>query len=276
MARACVCASSVVRYGIEMVRMAMMRAFLMLGVSAPLSVSAQAGNPYEGDRTAMRLGSALYGTRCADCHGADAKGISGPDLTLLWADGTSDDHVFEVVRSGVSGSIMPSSSAPDRELWAIVAYLRGISTVSPFENDSGDASRGQELFSATCARCHRVDGDGGHLGPDLSRIAVIRSREMLVRSIRDPSASAAAGYRAVTVVTRDGRRIRGVTKGEDAFSLQVVDTRERLQGYLKVDLQEFTHEEQSLMPEFGPERLSDAELDDVLRYLGTLRQAGAR
>ena len=46
-------------------------------------------NPYEGDRPRGRAGAALYGTGCAECHGADAKGISGPDLTALWAVGTS-------------------------------------------------------------------------------------------------------------------------------------------------------------------------------------------
>ena len=275
--RACVrarCAFEWVRYGIpDMVRSALTRVFLILSISAPLSLSAQGGNPYEGDRTAIRAGAALYGTRCAECHGADAKGISGPDLTLMWASGTSDDRVFQVIRRGVSGSIMRSSSAPDREIWAVVAYVKGLSTVPPFENDTGDAERGQEVFSSTCARCHRVNRRGGRLGPDLSRIAAIRSRDMLMRAIRDPSASVAVGYRAVTLVTQDGRRVRGVTKGEDAFSIQVVDTRERLQGYLKADLQELVQEERSLMPLFDPDRLSDGDLDDLLRYLGTLRQA---
>ena len=75
----------------------------------------------------------------------------------------------------------------------------------------------------------------------------------------------------ITLVTQDGRRVRGVTKSEDAFSIQVVDTAERLQGYLKADLREVSDEERSLMPQFGPDRLSDDELDDLLRYLGTLR-----
>ena len=96
---------------------------------------------------------------------------------------------------------------------------------------------------------------------------------MLIRSIRDPSASVAAGYRAVTFVTQDGQRVRGVTKSEDVFSIQVVDTRERLQGYLKAELQEFTRVDRSLMPQFGSDRLSDSDLDDLLRYLGTLRDA---
>ncbi len=273
-----------------MVRLALARVFLVVSISVPLGpaplsaaplgpvplpaaplASAQGVNPYEGDRTAIRAGRALYEARCAQCHGGDAKGISGPDLTLLWAMGTNDDRVFRTIQLGVSGSIMPSSSAPDQEIWAMVAYVKSVSTVPEVDTDIGDAVRGQEIFSSTCTECHRVNGQGGHLGPDLSRIAAIRSRDMLIRSIRDPSASVASGYRAVTLVTRDGQRVRGVTKGEDSFSIQIVDTSERLQGYLKADLREVIHEDRSLMREFGPDRISDAELDDLLRFLSTLR-----
>ncbi len=254
-----------------MVRSTLTRLFLILYAFAPLSASAQGGNPYDGDRTAIRAGRALYGARCAQCHGGDAKGISGPDLTLLWAVGTSDDRVFRTIQTGVSGSIMPSSTAPEKEIWALVAYVKSISTVPEFDNDRGDAVLGQEIFSSTCTQCHSVNGAGGRLGPDLSRIAAIRSRDMLIRSIRDPSASVAVGYRAVTLVTRDGERIRGVTKSEDVFSIQIVDTNERLQGYVKADLQELIHEDRSLMRQFDPGRLSDAQLDDLLQYLSTLR-----
>ena len=167
-----------------MVRLALTRVFLILYVLAPLLAaplsaapfaSVQGGNPYEADRAAIRVGRALFETRCAQCHGGDARGISGPDLTVLWAIGTSDDRVFRSIQLGVSGSIMPSSSAPDQEIWAVVSYLKSISTVAAFENDRGDADRGREIFSSTCASCHRVDGRGGHLGPDLTRIAAIRS-----------------------------------------------------------------------------------------------------
>ena len=246
-------------------------ALAILLLSAPFSVGAQSVNPYDANPAAIRAGRALFGNRCAECHNGDATGLNGPDLTQLWALGVSDARVFQAIRLGVSGSVMPSSDAPDPELWAMVAWLKSVSTVSPFESEVGDAERGQEIFSGTCTRCHRVDGQGGSLGPDLSRIARIRSREILARSIRDPGASVARGYRLVTLVTQDGERIRGLTKGEDAFSIQVMDTRQRLQGYVKADLAGVVHEERSLMPEFGPDRLSDSELDDLLGYLGTLQ-----
>ncbi len=247
------------------------RALLLLALAAPAPTLAQGGNPYDGDPAAIRAGRALFANRCTDCHGPDARGRNGPDLTVLWEAATPDERVFEAIRSGVPGSVMPSSGAPDQEIWAIVAYLKSVSTVAAVANAAGDAARGREMFASTCARCHRVAGEGGTMGPDLSRIGRVRSRDALARSIREPSASVAAGYRAVTMMTLEGERIRGAIKGEDAFSIQVVDTRGRLQGYLKEDLQEVTREGGSLMPAFGPDRMNAAALDDLLAYLGALR-----
>ena len=79
------------------------------------------------------------------------------------------------------------------------------------------------------------------------------------------------GYQPVTLVTRDGQRIRGVKKNEDAFSVQIMDTRERIQGYVKADLKELIDEETSLMPDFGSDRMPDADLTDLVTYLRTLR-----
>jgi len=252
-------------------RVARASGLVALALFLPSPAAAQGGNPYEGDPAAIRAGRALFGNRCAECHGADAKGMNGPDLTVLWAREIRDERVFQTIRSGVSGSVMPASSAPDQEVWALVAYLKSVGTVSPFESATGSATGGEEVFAATCVRCHRVGGVGGVTGPDLSLIARVRTRAALARSIREPSASMASGYRPVTLVTTEGERIRGVVKGEDAFSIQVVEVGGRLQGYLKAELAQIVREERSLMPAFGPERMSDEALDDVLAYLGTLR-----
>ena len=221
----------------------------------------------------IREGAALFSRRCADCHGPDAAGGMGPDLTALWTSGMNDALVFETVRFGRPGSVMPPSLLPDGQVQAMVAYLKSLGIAAPDEAGVGDATHGEEIFRSTCAQCHHVNGQGGRLGPDLSRIAETRSRAELRATIRYPSATVAAGYRTVALVTRDGQQIRGTRKGEDAFSVQIVDTDERLQGYLKADLQEVIQDKRSLMPEFGPDRLSDSDLDDLLQYLRTLRKA---
>ena len=79
----------------------------------------------------------------------------------------------------------------------------------------------------------------------------------------------------MTLVTRDGQRIRGVKKNEDEFSIQIVDMRERLQGYLKANLTEIVNEPQSVMPAYSAAQLNDRALDDLLQYLSTLRRTDA-
>jgi putative heme-binding domain-containing protein len=253
---------------------ALLGAWMVLCALRPSVAYAERGNPYEQDENAIKTGAALFAARCADCHGPDAKGNRGPDLTRVWLAGGSDERVFGIIRSGVGGSIMPPSVAPDTELWAIVAYLRNISTVPPFAA-SGDPTHGRELFDAQCAECHRVGAVGGTLGPELTRIAEMRSREAVELAIRNPNASIGPGFRAVTLVTRSGERVEGVAKNEDAFSIQVATVGERLNGYRKRDLVELTRVPESPMPAFGPERLSEPDLADLVTFLGTLRSAAA-
>ncbi|HET9834345.1 MAG TPA: c-type cytochrome, partial [Vicinamibacterales bacterium] len=230
-----------------------------------LTLTAQAPNQDEVAR-----GRGLFQTRCADCHGIDAKGVHGPDLTVVFTNGATDERVFNTIRRGVPGTEMPASNAPDQELRAIVAYLRSVGT-SLIEDDLINVNRanGERLFSSSCSVCHRVNGRGGVLGPDLSRVGLARSTALLTRDIRDAGAVIAPGYQLVTLVTANGTRIRGARKNEDAYSIQIMDTRQDLKGYLKSGLREVIAETQSLMPDF--KNLSDRDVRDVVAYLKTLR-----
>lgn len=250
-------------------------ASLALGCGVLGSANAEQRNPFETDDAAIRTGNALFAARCSDCHGADAKGKLGPDLTQRWARGASDDSAFAVIRNGVPGSSMPPSIAPDNELWAIVAYLRSISVMPPLVT-SGDARRGRDLFAVECSTCHQVKGSGGALAPDLTSVGSTRSRAALTAALRDPSATVALGFRAVKATTRSGERIEGVVKGEDAFSIQIVTVDGELRAFRKRDLAELERRTESLMPVYDTSRLADTALEDLLAYLGTLRGAAAQ
>jgi putative heme-binding domain-containing protein len=166
---------------------------------------------------------------------------------------------------------MPSSNALDDEIWKVLAYLRSLGTPAASPSPSGSAENGAKVFRVNCGSCHVVNGNGGRLGPDLSRIGAARSRVALTREIRTASEYIRPGYEPVTLVTRTGERIRGVRKNEDSFSIQIMDTRERIQGYVKANLREVINEPRSLMTDYPPERLNDRDLNDLLTYLGTLR-----
>jgi putative heme-binding domain-containing protein len=230
-----------------------------------------ANNPHLGNADSIRSGMTLYRVRCADCHGLDASGYRGPDLKAFMAGGATDERLFQTMRKGVPGTEMPSSDAPDNELLMIIAYLRKIGTVSPPAAPIGNVENGTRLFTAHCGSCHSIAGRGGRIGPDLTRIGAARSHAALVREIRTPSEWVSPAYETVTLVLKDGTRIRGTKKNEDAFSIQIMDMRERIQGYLKSSLQEVIYEKGSLMPAFGPAQLNDSDLSDLIGYLTTLR-----
>jgi putative heme-binding domain-containing protein len=227
-------------------------------------------NPHPGNAASIKSGLALYRVRCGDCHGLDARGYRGPDLTAALG-GMPDERLFQTVRKGVPGTEMPASNIPDDEVLMIMAYLRDLGGVAAPEKPVGNVDNGARVFASQCASCHRVGDRGGRLGPDLSRVGAARSQAALVREIRTPSDWMPPGYEPVTLVTKDGQKIRATKKGEDVFSIQVMDTRERIQGYLKSSLQEVIYEKTSLMPDYGPGRLSAAELNDLVGYLSTLR-----
>jgi len=232
-----------------------------------------ANNPFQGNPDAIRAGMGQFRQRCADCHGVDARGIRSPDLTQVWASGRTDDGLFQTLRNGIPGTEMPAVGVrtTDNEIWQLLAFLRTLAAPAPTDPPRGNAENGQRVFRANCASCHRVNGVGGHLGPDLSRIGLARTRDAMVRQIRGATEDFRPGYEPVTITPLNGQPIHGVKKNEDLFSVQIMDTRERIQGYERDKVREVTNDKKSAMPVFGPDRLKESDLDDLIRYLQSLR-----
>jgi cytochrome c oxidase cbb3-type subunit III len=230
-------------------------------------------NPLAGNADAIQSGMGLFRSRCADCHGMDARGVRGPDLTQVWASGRTDGGLFRTLRNGVAGTEMPSVGprTPDDEVWKILAYLKTIAAPTTSDAVAGNAQNGQRVFRAQCAGCHTVNGTGGRLGPDLSRIGSARARGAIVRRVRGATEDFLEGYQPVIITLKNGQTVRGVRKNGDLFSVQIMDGRERIQGYLKSDVREVVDGKASAMPVFGPERLNESDLNDLLAYLATLK-----
>lgn len=265
----------------------LLRTSMVVAFSTALLAVGSAQNPVANNPTAIREGNSLFRGNCSPCHGMNARGGGrGPDLTSgRWVHGSSNTDIFNTINRGVPGTEMPANSFEDSETWAIVAYLRSLSPAR-VESSSGDQAHGEKLFAtAGCATCHMVHGTGGALGPDLSHVGGARSATYLIDSIRDPNKELTTGildpnnhyglplvYDTVTVVTASGQKITGVAKNEDTFSLQLLDTNQHLQFFLKKDLQQVTHERKSLMPAYSEQVLNPADLQDLVTYLESLRE----
>jgi putative heme-binding domain-containing protein len=240
-----------------------------------------------GDAKAITQGAVLFRQECMFCHGVAARGgMRAPDLTTgSWSHGGSDDELARTISGGVPGTAMPPNNLTDDEIWQIVAYLRTLE--QPIAPTTGDRTHGEALFfgTARCATCHIVNGRGGLLGPELSTVGSARSRAYIVESIRQPSRqltqnrvfgeSVALKYDTVTAVTADGRTITGVPMNEDTFTVQVMDMSERVHSLEKKSLKSFQHENRSLMPSYDDRRLSNADLDDLVAYLQSLRSTAS-
>jgi putative heme-binding domain-containing protein len=230
-------------------------------------------NPFAGDPEAVQQGKSIFRMSCAPCHGIDARGVRGPDLTSgRWVHGDSDEEIFRIITRGIPATEMPPGELNDEEVWMIIAFLRGLGSGTG-ERVKGNPEAGKQIFTGTakCSHCHMVKGKGGRLGPDLSRIGASRSTRYIIDSIRDPSKEIAIGYETVVAVTNEGQRICAVRKNEDTFLIQVMDPEEQLHFFSKKDLKEITYERKSLMPEYNEQILKDDQLQDVAAYLDTLR-----
>jgi cytochrome c oxidase cbb3-type subunit 3 len=245
-------------------------------------------NPLAGDPKAAKAGEYEFRINCALCHGLGARGGGrGPDLTRAVKKYThSDAEMFQVISNGIPGTAMPSNGTngqgvgmTDEEIWQIITYIRGQELKAPVM-PLGNATRGKDLFygDANCSGCHMVEGRGGRLGPELTGVGGSRTRESIIDSVRNPSRRLAWGlteatkefpqeYESVTVVTADGREIKGVTLNEDNFSVQIMDSSEQIHLLEKNKLRSFQKSRVSAMPKYGNEVLSDKDLEDIVAFL---------
>ena len=238
----------------------------------------------------VKEGASLFRGNCSPCHGLNARGGGrGPDLTSgRWTHGSSDAEIFRTISQGVPGTDMPANGFEDSEIWAIVAYLRSLAPPKQAAV-AGDAVKGKQIFeNAGCSRCHMVNGSGGRLGPDLSRVDAARSASYMIESIREPDKELSTlmldpnnhytvplSYGTVTVVTADGERVQGVALNEDTYTIQMMTEEQSLRFFQKKEVKEVIHEHKSLMPAYSEEALGPAQLKDLIAYLETLRGTSA-
>src|SRR5262249_19036533 len=124
-----------------------------------------------------------------------------------------------------------------------------------------------------CSTCHRVQGQGSRLGPDLTEIGAVRRLSELQRSINGPGPDVSPSNRGFRGVARDGTVITGRFLNQDSFSFQVLDSKERLVNLPKSTLREYQILTTSPMPSYR-DKLSSEELADLVSYLTSLKGTG--
>jgi putative heme-binding domain-containing protein len=135
---------------------------------------------------------------------------------------------------------------------------------------TGDADRGQAIFADAnrqCAKCHRVDGVGIAVGPDLSKIGKERNREQLLESLLEPSRKVDAKYQAYTVTLVDGRQVVGVLTKNDAAGVTLRDALGKDLAIARADIDAMKSSPTSLMTAGLLADLTPQQAADLLAYL---------
>ena len=189
-------------------------------------IFAPAHNYTQGD---IEEGIRSYRTNCMSCHGADGTLVSGIDLGRgKFRRVSTDEEIVQVIIKGIPGTGMPATAVSPTRAYTIVAFLRTMNDSARRDSiaaASGDPARGKVLFEnkGGCARCHRILGQGGRSGPDLSEAGLSLRASEIEKSMLDPDAQYPIGARPIRVVRKDGTAITGLLANQDSFSIQMRD-----------------------------------------------------
>jgi putative heme-binding domain-containing protein len=219
----------------------------------------------------LARGKKLFEGQCALCHGQTGTGGRGPSLARKMIHAADEASVVRIIQTGIPGTEMAGFwQMSQHEMKQVAAYVMSLGQTAT-ESLPGDPARGRALYAAQgCANCHIVSGAGTALGPELTDVGGRRSAANLREHLTDPGKDPPPGFMMVRVLTRDGRKIAGIRKNEDSFTVQILDAGGRFYSFRKSELADFKKTPgESLMPSFRS--LSSAELDDLVAYLAGLR-----
>ena len=261
---------------------AMRHEFRMLSrvsaVGLLVAASAVAAQEHSYTQADIENGSRLYQSSCAGCHGPNGDMVPGIELLRgQFRRATSDTEIMRIIQTGIPGTTMPPASFTEAQAGTIVAYLRSAAPASGRGGSAGnvprgDAARGRAIFEgeAQCATCHRVNGMGPRVAPDLTDIGAIRQALELQQKILDPSRLIRPANRVIEVLMKDGTKMTGHLLNQDTFTIQLLDSRERLLSLSRVNVRDFSVVKESPMPSYR-DRLTSEEVNDLVTYLVSLK-----
>ncbi len=222
-----------------------------------------------------------FTANCASCHGLDGKGGErAPDIvTPPNVRGLSDSALLQILKNGIPRKAMPSfNHLGDSTLRSIASYLRVLQGNSIAATLTGNPKRGMDLFfgKGDCSRCHMIRGEGGFFASDLSGYSRGRTPEAIRDAIVFPNRNLDPRKRTVVATLPSGKKIEGIARSEDNFSIQLLAQDGTFYLLNKSELANLSYRDESPMPTDYATRLSSTELDDLVNYLYSISKSEAK
>ena len=137
---------------------------------------------------------------------------------------------------------------------------------------TGNVAEGRDLFiseKSQCVKCHKHEGVGKEIGPDLSAIGKTRSREHLLESLIEPSRRVEPAYQSYLVTTHDGRAFTALIVRKDATAVVLKDAEGREITLAPADIDTLRPARESLMPAGLLSDFTPQQAADLLAYLAS-------
>ena len=138
----------------------------------------------------------------------------------------------------------------------------------------GSIPSGKEVFRENCSRCHRLDGMGSEVGPDLMDIVGRRPKTFLLAKILDPNLNISPGYETYVIETENGATVTGIIAQDSPTSLMLRREEGEEETVLRRNIVTLRVSNVSTMPEGLEESINLSEMTDLLEYLQGLATPG--
>jgi putative heme-binding domain-containing protein len=139
--------------------------------------------------------------------------------------------------------------------------------------DEGDAQRGAKIYIRAelgCVICHKVNGQGGVAGPELSALGTAQPIDFIARAILEPQKEIKEGFTSALIATKSGEEFQGYVVRENKD--EIVLRQPLLNDEVRLRRSEIASNRSngSLMPAGLADQLSNEEFRDLVKYLSTL------
>jgi putative heme-binding domain-containing protein len=148
---------------------------------------------------------------------------------------------------------------PQREL--VIDRMRKL-----IRGNHGDAAEGEKVFKRICAQCHKIHGQGNDVGPEIT-LNGRNSFDQLLSNVFDPNLVIGAAYRAVVVVTKEGRVLTGLLAEDNPRRIVLKMQGGKIETVPRDDVDTFRISNISLMPEQIENQMKPQEIVDLFTFL---------
>jgi putative heme-binding domain-containing protein len=218
-----------------------------------------------------------------------AVGVKAAAVAAIGRSARGQESLLELVTAGklapelhfaAANALLASSDAAIKAEAArhlalpATADARPLPPLADLVKQSGDPHRGKQIFdtTGTCAKCHKVRGEGKEVGPDLSEIGSKLSKEALYVSILDPNAGISFNYETHLLALDDGTQVSGILVSQTDAEVQLKTAEAILRTIPRDQIVAMKKQTVSLMPADLQKQLTARDLVDLVEYLATLKK----